>query len=284
MSLKVLTLECNRTYWEYSNGSWWRPADFEWGTITDHVTVSVPEYKHRSSKFRYDLSSLALKFHFHHRGDYVITMSGGIDSEVTAETFYHLGIRFRVLILSLFDGMNQGDIIWAVKWCKDRDIPYKIIKLSFDEFIENTIQQAIECGQFVRSYSQMALTHLFNYVNPEEIIIFSGHNPDFHDTIGIGWQEDSPNMVKYAINVRKRFFTFTSLEPIFCWYAANYDRTKAGNKDSEFIFCEYKELKRRPKLTGWEFSQPYISKILDKINEFNGHIPYEPFITWERFK
>ena len=78
-------------------------------------------------------------------------MSGGIDSEVTAETFYHLGIRFRVLILSLFGGMNQGDIVWAVKWCKDRDIPYKIIKLSFDEFLENTIQQAIECGQFVRS-------------------------------------------------------------------------------------------------------------------------------------
>ena len=94
----------------------------------------------------------------------------------------------------------------------------------------------------------MALTHLFQYVDREEIIIFSGHNPDFHDTIGIGWQEDSPNMVKYAINVRKRFFTFTSLEAIFCWYAANYDRTKAGNKDSEFILREDQDLKRRPKI------------------------------------
>ena len=279
-----MTLECNRTFWEYSNGSWWRPADFKWGAITDNVGVSVPEYKHRSSKFRYDLSSLALKFHLHNKGDYVITMSGGIDSEVTAQTFYHLGIRFRVLILSIFDGMNRGDIIWAVKWCKDRNISYRVVKLSHDEFIENTIQQAIDCGQFVRSHSQMALTYLFDYIEPEEIIIFSGHNPDFHDNLGIGWQEDSPNMVKYAINMRKRFFTFTSLEPIFCWYAANYSRAKAGNKDSEFIFKEYPELKRRPKLTGWEFSQPYMTKIISKINELNGHIPYEPFITWERFK
>ena len=284
MSLKVLILDCNRVYWEYDKGSWWRSQTHPWSKITDGVKVSVPEYRKRTNSFKHDLESLVTQFHLIHKGDYVITMSGGIDSEVTAQAFYNQGIRFRVIILSLFDQINSGDIIWAVKWCKDRDVEYKIVTLTFDRFLTETIQQAIECGQFVRSYSQMALTHLFNHVNPEEILIFSGHNPDFHDTIGIGWQEDSPNMVKYAINVRKRFFTFTSLEPIFCWYAANYDRNKAGNKNSDFIFREYPELKQRPKLTGWEFSQPYVSKILDKINEFNGHIPYEPFITWERFK
>lgn len=284
MNSKVSILECNRVFWEYDNGSWWRPSDFKWGSVTDNVRVTVPEYKKRSSRFRHDLSSLALKFHLHHRGNYVITMSGGIDSEVTAETFYNLGIPFRVVILSLFEGMNRGDIIWAVKWCKDRDITYKIVHLSLDYFLEETIQQAIDCGQFVSSYSQMALTHLFDYVNPEEILIFSGHNPDFHDTIGIGWQEDSPNMVKYAINVRKRFFTFTSLEPIFCWYAANYDGNMAGNKNSEFIYREYPELKRRPKLTGWEFSDEYVQPIINKIKELNIHIPYEPFITWDKFR
>jgi hypothetical protein len=284
MNSKASILECNRVYWEYEGGTWWRPTNFRWGSPTDGVRVCVPEYRHRSSSFKRDLESLVTQFHQHHCGAYVITMSGGIDSEVTAEAFYQLKIPFRVLILSLFDQMNRGDIIWAVKWCKDREIPYTIVKLSFDEFIHNTIQQAIDCGQFVHSYSQMALTHLFNPVNPEEILIFSGHNPDFHDTIGIGWQEDSPNMVKYAINIRKRFFTFTSLESIFCWYAANYDAKQAGTKDSTFIYEAYPQLKRRPKLTGWEFSQQYTQKIIDKIQEFNAHIPYEPFITWDRFK
>ena len=130
-------------------------------TITDGVSVSVPEYKHRTSSFKYDLYDLALKFHHHHQGDYVITMSGGIDSEVTLQTFLNLDIPFRVLILSIFEGVNRGDIVWAVKWCKDNDVPYKIVNLSLDEFISSTIQQAIEYGQFVRSPSQMALTSLF---------------------------------------------------------------------------------------------------------------------------
>jgi len=277
-------LECNRVYWKYDDGSWWRPQTHPWGKITDGVKVSVPEYKKRTNSFKHDLESLVTQFHRFHKGDYVITMSGGIDSEVTAQAFYNQGIKFRVIILSLFDRINSGDIIWAVKWCKDRDIEYKIVTLTFDRFLTETIQQAIECGQFIRSYSQMALTHLFDYISLEEILIFSGHNPDFYENIGIGWQEDSPNMVKYAINVRKRFFTFTSLEPIFCWYAAHYDQNLAGNKNCDFIYKEYKNLKQRPKLTGWEFSQPYVKKIQAKINEFNSHIPYEPFITWERFK
>lgn len=284
MNLETSILECNRIYWEYENGSWWRPTDFKWGKITDGVRVSVPEYKTRTSSFKKDLTHLCFNFHRHHKGDYVITMSGGIDSEVTAETFYQLGIPFRVLILSLFEGMNRGDIIWAVKWCKDREIEYTIVKLTLDEFINNTIQQAIECGQFVRSPSQMALTKLFDYIDIDEIIIFSGHNPDYYPTVGIGWQEDSPNMVKYALNVRKRFFTFTSLESIFVWYAAYYDANQAGLKDSSFIYDAYPNLKRRPKLTGWEFSHDYLNQIYTKIDSFNSHIQYEPFITWDKFK
>jgi len=276
--------ECNRVFWEYSNGSWWRDKTHPWGAETDGVRVCVPEYSRRSTSFKRDLETLVVQFHKHHKGDYVITMSGGIDSEVTAQAFLNQGIPFRVLILSLFGGMNQGDIIWAVKWCKDNEVPYKIVHLSLEEFLHETIEDAIESGQFVRSPSQMALTHLFRYVNPYEILIFSGHNPDFHDTIGIGWQEDSPNMVKYAINHRKRFFTFTSLEPIFCWYAAHYHKTLAGKKNSEFIHKEYTTLKRRKKLTGWEFASPHMTKIQAKIDEFNSHIPYEPFITWDRFK
>ena len=57
-------------------------------------------------------------------------MSGGIDSEVCAETFYQLGIPFRVLSLRLFNGQNDFDLVYSAKYCKDRDINYKIISLS----------------------------------------------------------------------------------------------------------------------------------------------------------
>ena len=52
-------------------------------------------------------------------------MSGGIDSEV-AETFYRLNIPFRVLIQRLFEGANDYDIMYAVKYCKERSIPIKL--------------------------------------------------------------------------------------------------------------------------------------------------------------
>ena len=32
-------------------------------------------------------------------------------------------------------------------------------------------------------------------LSEDDIVIFSGHNPDFHPEIGPGWWEDSPNIV-----------------------------------------------------------------------------------------
>ena len=92
--------------------------------------------------------------------------------------------------------------------------------ISVDKMMSHTIPDAVEHGQFTHSYSQVALTNMFEGIKTNEIIVFSGHNPDFHRKIGIGWWEDSPNIVKYAIAKKHKFFTFTSLEPIFCHYAA----------------------------------------------------------------
>ena len=78
--------------------------------------------------------------------------------------------------------------------------------MSSDLMLRQTIPDAIEHGQFTHSYSQIALTNLFNHIDREkEILIFSGHNPDFHRQIGIGWWEDSPNIVKYAISKDYKF-------------------------------------------------------------------------------
>ena len=68
----------------------------------------------------------------------------------------------------------------------------------------------------------------------DEILINSGHNPDFYSKLGLGWWEDSPNYVKYAINTNQKFMTFTSLEPIFCHYAKNHDSSQPGKKTIRF--------------------------------------------------
>jgi hypothetical protein len=119
-----------------------------------------------------------------------------IGVRVSAETFYEQGITFRAISQRLFDGANDYDIIYAAKYCQDRNIPHKVINLPLDKMMKHTIPDAVKHGQFTHSYSQIALCNLFNYIEDDEIIIFSGHNPDFHRQIGVGWWEDSPNIIK----------------------------------------------------------------------------------------
>ena len=79
--------------------------------------------------------------------------------------------------------------------------------------------------------------------------------------MGVGWWEDSPNMVKYAIAKNIKFFTFTSLEPIFCHYAANFDGTQPGEKNNDFLYDAFPH-SQEVKMTGWEKSD----KISNRIN------------------
>jgi hypothetical protein len=283
-----IDLSLNRVYWEYvQTNSYLRPAHKY--ICSPHIPslgarATIPIPKRRSRSFKHDLTGLVKAFHQKHsKYEYVISMSGGIDSEVTAETFYQCGIPFRVLIQRLFKGANDHDIIFAVKYCQHRDIPYKIIDLSVEKLKQETIPDAIKYGQFTHSYSQIALCNLFNYIDKsKEILINSGHNPDFHSPIGIGWWEDSPNIVKYAIAKDYKFFTFTSLEPIFCHYAANYDGTQPGDKDNDFLYNAFPHLKRRIKMTGWEKSDILVLE-LNRLIAATAKYRFQTFITWEEY-
>jgi len=241
-------------------------------------------YFRRGKSFKQDLESLIEQFHkrYGKKYNYVLTLSGGIDSEVTAEAFYQMGIPFRTISQRLLGGINDHDLKWANDWLKTRKIDHEVVELSEEQFLEETIPQGVKLGQFTHSYSQIAHTNMFNHVGDNEILIFSGHNPDFHSKIGIGWWEDSPNLVKYAKNANKNFFTFTSLEPIFCHYAQNFDAKQPGDKDNRFLYAAYPNLPNRVKLTGWEHGFEYIGRATYVIKK-KKKMSYQSFITWDYF-
>ena len=270
-------LELNRVYWEYDNASWWRPTPY------NSARVTCPRYKSYGPSIRYDLFELAQKFaDLYRRKSFYIAMSGGIDSEITAETFHQLGIPFEVVSLSLFGGKNFYDLLYVKQYCEARSINYNFLDLDLKEFIDTVIPKAVQLGQFTNSLSQVALTYLFEFMQPDDILIFSGHNPDFC-RLGVGWWEDSPNLVKYAINDEKNFFTFTSLEPIFMHYLLNYDPTQPGDKDNSFIYECYPNLKRRTKRTGWETLQ-HLTKykaLLPSPVLPDGSKGGQVFLTWK---
>jgi hypothetical protein len=280
-----IDLSLNRVYWEYTqNKTYLRPERYyQCSDVLSSMgcRVTTPEYKRRGESFKQDLDKLVSMFAKKYSDyEFVLALSGGIDSEVTAESFYTQGIPFRAVSQRLFEGINDYDIGYAAKYCKDRFIDYSIVNLSMDKMLNNTIPNAIKYGQFTHSYSQIALTNIFGCLSSKEIIVFSGHNPDFHRKIGIGWWEDSPNIVKYAIAKKHKFFTFTSLEPIFCHYAAAFDDTQPGDKNNDFIYEAYPQLTRRIKMTGWEKSANIIPILEDRIRDNNGY-RRQTFITWD---
>lgn len=281
-----IDLNLNRTYWEYRQSrTFLRPEKGYKGneiipSIGARVTCDL--YSKRGKTFKKDLESLVESFAklYNDKYNIYLALSGGIDSEITAEAFWRAGIPFTGLSLRLLGGINDFDIIYAAKYCKDRNIHHRIIKLSNEELLEKTIPKAVKHGQFTHSYSQVALTKLLDITTEHDIIVFSGHNPDFHPEIGPGWWEDSPNLVKYAINTKKNFFTFTSLEPIFCHYAKNYDPAQPGEKDNDFLYECYPNLVKRIKYTGWEKSEDIIGPILDKLYTTHSY-RYQTFLTWD---
>ena len=275
----------NRVYWEYyQTKTYMRPKT---GYFCHKLLPSLgarvtsPPYKKCGADIREDYELLVTEFAKKYADhEFVISLSGGIDSEFCAETFYLLGIPFRCISLRLFDGANDHDLLYAARYCRDRNIDLKIHNLSMDQLCDRVVQKAYEFGQFTHSGAQVALTHLFDHVHDNEILINSGHNPDYCASLGWGWWEDSPNMVKYAINKDKKFMTFTSLEPIFVHYMKNYDGNQPGDKDNKFLYEQYPHLRTRRKMTGWESATKELLEV-EHLIRVACNYDHLTFITWE---
>ena len=280
-----LDLSLNRVYWKYlQTGTFMRPEHGYWGDEyipTLGSTITCPQYTRSHKTIKEDLIFLSTKFAEKY-ADYKFTLalSGGIDGEVTAEAFYQLGIPFDVISLRLFGGANDFDIVYAAKYCKERNISHRIIKLTKERIIEEIFPKAHKLGQFTHSMSQICLTRLFDFVDEDTILVFSGHNPDVHPTFGWGWWEDSPNLVKYAINTNKKFFTFTSLEPIFLHYSRNWDGKQPGEKNNDFLYESFPKLPTRIKRTGWEKIPDVQGMLVEEYSKYNNY-RWQSFITWD---
>ena len=126
-------------YWEYiQNKHWMRPDKYKnsntssmhWSACTDNP------YFRRGKSFKQDLESLIEQFHkrYGKKYNYVLTLSGGIDSEVTAEAFYQMGIPFRTISQRLLGGINDHDLKWANDWLKTRKVDHEVLNYQKNSF------------------------------------------------------------------------------------------------------------------------------------------------------
>ncbi len=99
--------------------------------------------------------NVALDLHSNYDNLYV-AMSGGIDSEFVAQTFLNLKIPFTPIIGNI-ENINELDIWWALKWCKDNNKSPVILDIKIEEWINRfTGISSKYCSRFGQATGTMS--------------------------------------------------------------------------------------------------------------------------------
>ena len=101
-----------------------------------------------------------------------VAMSGGIDSEFVAQTFLNLKIPFKPIILKV-DDLNELDIWWAFKWCKENNIEPVVLTETTENWVDKFISVSKEhCGRFGQGTGTMS--YINEYVIQHEGNLVTG--------------------------------------------------------------------------------------------------------------
>lgn len=68
-----------------------------------------------------------------------VLFSGGIDSEVVAQSFFQAKVPFQVAIMRFAHDLNRHDIQWAIQACKKNNWPMTFFDLDIEKFWENDL-------------------------------------------------------------------------------------------------------------------------------------------------
>jgi hypothetical protein len=69
--------------------------------------------------------------------DLWVLFSGGIDSEVVLQSFLFAGIRVQAAITCFEHDLNRQDVRYAVKFCENHQVPYRLLRIDIERFFES---------------------------------------------------------------------------------------------------------------------------------------------------
>jgi hypothetical protein len=102
-----------------------------------------------------------------------VAMSGGIDGECVANSFYNLSIPFTPIIFKI-GTLHDVDVWWAERWCKERNItPVIVNNVNLKDYAIRIVQ--INQQYCTRTASGPALfDYLKKYVESQDGVLVSG--------------------------------------------------------------------------------------------------------------
>jgi hypothetical protein len=223
-----------------------------------------------------------------------VCMSGGIDSEIVARSFYDQDIDFSAVILEYDNELNTHDISYAKNFCQQRNIKTHIIKINLINFIELDIPNYIKSGYYATNifrFIQRRLIEEVELLNGCAVLgggeqIFVGHNNEVCLTKSL----DAWSSVQFAQELHTNhcveFFMHNPeiqyawmCEPIIEIMTANSEYYPVDLKmsiEKIIIYHRYwNEMIHRKKYSGYEKIQSFREQVEKKLKtQFTNLIQY----------
>lgn len=116
--------------------------------------------------FRTETQIAAREIHESMGDSIVLCLSGGIDSELMAESFFHARVPVRAMIMRFSKDLNLHDIAWAIAYCERRGIKYEFFDLDIEAFFHSgefrEYAKKGQCGYpFILPHLKM-LNHIYS--------------------------------------------------------------------------------------------------------------------------
>jgi len=135
-----------------------------------------------------------------------VLLSGGVDSEIVARSFFELSIPITCVIGRFNDGMNDHDIRYAFKFCERYRIPYIIIDVDIEKLWKEDL------------YNYASVTRC---ISPQLILpMWLSDQVDGYTIIGAG--------ECYMVQNSKHKFELWEKEKIASWYRHYLINNKEG--------------------------------------------------------
>lgn len=108
-------------------------SNYESVSIHDYFKIKYKPITRKVGNFREELGETAKFVRESTSKDIIITLSGGIDSEIICRAFFDAKIQFSALLVDT--GVNDYDLIYAKNFCKKHDIKHIVLNLDMIWFL-----------------------------------------------------------------------------------------------------------------------------------------------------
>jgi hypothetical protein len=96
-----------------------------------------------------------------------VMYSGGIDSEVVIQAFMFAGIPIHAAITCFENDLNRQDVRYAVKFCETHGVPYKLLRIDIEKFIESgdavAYAERTQCAHPLLPHTMWAMDQIDGY-------------------------------------------------------------------------------------------------------------------------